>query len=176
MNNSNANSVGEPRQGSGRASGDPTDAGRRAWRAVMQATGTVKAAFDDDFRAQTDIDIRVYDVLLHVFEAGDEGIKMTDLAREITLSKAGLTSLVDRIEKRSLVQRVPDPDDRRALRVKLTKQGEKVFRSAARIHVVGIRERVSQHLTEKEARIIADAFERVRSANLPTRKDDRGIS
>jgi DNA-binding MarR family transcriptional regulator len=142
----------------------------------MQATGTVKAAFDDDFRAQTDIDIRVYDVLLHVFEAGDEGIKMTDLAREITLSKAGLTSLVDRIEKRSLVQRVPDPDDRRALRVKLTKQGEKVFRSAARIHVVGIRERVSQHLTEKEARIIADAFERVRAANLPTRKDDRGIS
>lgn len=131
----------------------------------MQATGTVKAAFDDDFRAQTDIDIRVYDVLLHVFEARDEGIQMTDLAREITLSKAGLTSLVDRIEKRSLVQRVPDPADRRAVRIKLTKQGEKVFREAARVHVAGIRERVTQHLTDDEARIIAEAFERVRRAN-----------
>lgn len=133
----------------------------------MQATGTVKAAFDDDFRAQTDIDIQTYDVLLHVFEAREPGIQMTELAREITLSKAGLTSLVDRLEKRSLVQRVADPADRRAVRIKLTEQGEKTFRSAARVHVVGIRERVSQHLTDEEARIIAEAFERIRLANSP---------
>jgi MarR family transcriptional regulator, 2-MHQ and catechol-resistance regulon repressor len=131
----------------------------------MQATGTVKAAFDDDFRAQTDIDIQVYDVLLHVFESGDAGIQMSELAREIALSKAGLTSLVDRLEKRSLVQRTLDPADRRAVRIKLTKHGEKTFRTAARIHIAGIRERVTQHLTDEEARIIADAFERVRLAN-----------
>ncbi|MGH3458623.1 MarR family winged helix-turn-helix transcriptional regulator [Aeromicrobium sp.] len=142
-----------------------SDVGRRAWRAVMQATGTVKAAFDDDFRSQTDIDIQVYDVLLHVFESGNAGIQMSELAREIVLSKAGLTSLVDRLEKRSLVQRAPDPADRRAVRITLTKQGEKTFRTAARIHLAGIRQRVTQHLTDEEARIIADAFERVRLAN-----------
>jgi DNA-binding MarR family transcriptional regulator len=131
----------------------------------MQATGTLVAALDDDLRAQTDIDFQVYDTLLHVFEAGDSGIQMTELAREIVLSKAGLTSLIDRLDKRSLVQRVPDPDDRRAVRIKLTKQGEKVFRSAARVHLTGIRERVTQHLTDDEARVIAEAFERVRQAN-----------
>lgn len=131
----------------------------------MQATGTVKARFDDDFRSQTDIDIQTYDVLLHVFESGDAGIQMSELAREIVLSKAGLTSLVDRLENRSLVQRSQDPADRRAVRIKLTKHGEETFRTAARIHVAGIRERVSQHLTDEEARIIADAFERVRQAN-----------
>ena len=165
MNNTNANSTDGASQAPHRAHGDVTDAGRRAWRAVMQATGTVKAAFDDDFRSQTDIDIQVYDVLLHVFESGEAGIKMSELAREIALSKAGLTSLVDRLEKRSLVQRAQDPADRRAFRIKLTEEGEKTFRTAARVHVDGIRERVTQHLTEEEARIIADAFERVRLAN-----------
>lgn len=171
MNNSNANSTAGSGQAPRRNRGDERDVGRRAWRAVMQATGTVKAAFDDDFRAQTDIDIQVYDVLLHVFESGDAGIQMSELAREIVLSKAGLTSLVDRLETRSLVQRVPDPADRRAVRIKLTKQGEKTFRSAARIHLTGIRERVTQHLTDEEARIIADVFERVRLANSPSIKD-----
>ena len=137
----------------------------------MQATGTLVAALDDDLRAQTDIDFQVYDTLLHVFEAGDSGIQMTELAREIVLSKAGLTALIDRLDKRSLVQRVPDPDDRRAVRIKLTEQGEKIFRSAARIHLTGIRERVLQHLTDDEARVIAEAFERVRLANAgPTRR------
>ena len=162
MNNNSATGSG---QGPRRNRGDELDVGRRAWRAVMQATGTVKAAFDDDFRSQTDIDIQTYDVLLHVFEARDQGIQMTELAREITLSKAGLTSLVDRLEKRSLVQRVPDPADRRAVRIKLTDKGEKTFRSAARIHLDGIRDRVTRHLTDDEARIIADAFERIRQAN-----------
>lgn len=133
----------------------------------MQATGAVKAGFDDDFRSQTDIDIQTYDVLLHVFEARGPGIQMTELAREITLSKAGLTSLVDRLEDRSLVQRVADPADRRAVRIKLTEKGEKTFRTAARLHVTGIRERVTQHFTDEEAQIIADAFERVWAANSP---------
>jgi len=142
-----------------------TDPGRRAWRAVMQATGTLKAAFDADLRSQTGMELQVYDVLLHVFDAGDGGIQMSDLAREIVLSKAGLTSLVDRLESRSLVRRAPDPADRRAVRIKLTEQGEEAFRAAARVHLAGIRERVTQHLTDEEARIIAEAFERVRHLN-----------
>lgn len=161
----NANSVGPSGQGTPRIRGDVTDVGRRAWRAVQQATGTLNAAFDEDFRTKAGIDIRTYDVLLHVFDSGEPGIQMTELAREIVLSKAGLTSLVDRLEERSLVRRMPDPEDRRAVRIKLTEQGEQVFRAAARVHLAGVRDRVLQHLTDDEARIIADAFERVRQAN-----------
>lgn len=48
--------------------------------------------------------------------------------------------------------------------------GEKTFRSAARIHLDGIRARVTQPLTDDEARIIADALERIRLANSPSLK------
>jgi DNA-binding MarR family transcriptional regulator len=54
------------------------------------------------------------------------------------------------------------------VRITLTARGEQVFRDAARVHLAGIRERVTRHLTDDEARTIADALERVRIANTDT--------
>jgi DNA-binding MarR family transcriptional regulator len=135
----------------------------------MEANATLLARFDEDFRADAGIDIRTYDVLLHVFNAGDSGIRMTDLAREVVLTKAGLTSLIDRLEKRSLVQRSTDPADRRSFRIILTAEGTRVFRDAARIHVAGIHQRVGAQLSDEEARLVAEVFERIKAANLDPR-------
>lgn len=146
--------------------GDASDPSRRAWRASMEAILTLIARFDEDFRAEVGIDVRTYDVLLHVFNAGESGIRMTDLAREVVITKTGLTSLIDRLEARSLVRRGADPSDRRAFRVALTADGERVFRAAARIHVAGIHDRLGQHISVEEARVVADVFERVKSANI----------
>lgn len=138
----------------------------------MEANATLLTRFDEDFRADAGIDNRTYDALLHVFNAGAPGIRMTDLAREVVLTKAGLTSLIDRLEASSLVQRTADPVDRRSLRITLSAEGERVFRAAARIHVAGIQERVGQHMSDEEARVIAEVFERVKAANLAARAED----
>lgn len=132
----------------------------------MEAVLTLMARFDEDFRAEVGIDLRTYDVLLHVFNAGESGIRMTNLARAVIITKTGLTSLIDRLEARSLVRRQPDRTDRRAFRITLTAEGERVFRAAARIHVAGIHDRMGQHLSDREARLVTEVFERVKSANL----------
>lgn len=144
---------------------DAQEPGRHAWKASMEAILTLIACFDVDLRAEVGIDVRTYDALLHVFNAGESGIRMTDLAREVVITKTGLTSLIDRLEKRSLVRREPDPTDRRSIRVTLSKKGERMFRAAARIHGAGIHDRVAKHMTDEEARLIIDVFERVKSAN-----------
>lgn len=48
---------------------------------------------------------------------------MSDLARGLGVEKAGLTGLVDRAQRRGLVQRTPVPEDRRALQITLTEAG-----------------------------------------------------
>src|SRR5688500_4521365 len=106
-------------QGQAASPGDAADAGRHAWKAAMEANATLLARFDEDLRADAGIDLRTYDALLHVFNSGPPGIRMTDLAREVVLTKAGLTALIDRLETRRLVQRTPDPIDRRAVRITL---------------------------------------------------------
>jgi DNA-binding MarR family transcriptional regulator len=124
------------------------------------------ARFDEDFRNSVGIDVKSYDVLLHTFNAGKDGIRMTVLAREVVVTKAGLTAMVDRLEERGLVARSADPHDRRAIRVTLTHDGERLFREAAKIHLVGIRERFGAHMSDDEARTIVEVFSRVRQFNL----------
>ena len=45
------------------------------------------------------------------------------LARHLELDKSSVTGLVDRAAGRGLVERVADPDDGRAVRVRLTRKG-----------------------------------------------------
>ena len=51
---------------------------------------------------------------------------MKELARLLELDKSSVTGLVDRAEKRGLVQRRPSSDDRRAVGVNLTSSGRRV--------------------------------------------------
>jgi DNA-binding MarR family transcriptional regulator len=46
------------------------------------------------------------------------------------LSSAGITSRIDRLERRGLVRRLPDPDDRRGILVELTDEGLEVVDAA----------------------------------------------
>ena len=54
----------------------------------------------------------------------------TRLSRGLMLSSAGITSRIDRLERRGLVRRLPDPDDRRGVIVELTDQGLEVVDAA----------------------------------------------
>jgi DNA-binding MarR family transcriptional regulator len=51
---------------------------------------------------------------------------MAELAGLLGIDKAGVTGLVDRIERRGLAERITVPGDRRALRVLLTAVGQRV--------------------------------------------------
>jgi len=137
---------------------------RRAWRAIMEMHGTVTAVLDGELREEAGIDLQTYDALLHVYEAGQAGIRMTELAQKVVLSKSGLTTLVDRIEERGWMKRIPDIADRRVTRITLTSGGVEAFRSAARVHVAGIETYFARSVTENEAEVIAEVMDRVRNS------------
>jgi DNA-binding MarR family transcriptional regulator len=48
---------------------------------------------------------------------------MTELSRILSIERSSLTSMVDRLERRDLVARIPSPTDRRAYQIELTKPG-----------------------------------------------------
>jgi MarR family transcriptional regulator for hemolysin len=51
-----------------------------------------------------------------------EGLKQAELAEELDLQPITLTRLVDRLAENGLIERRPDPEDRRAKRLFLTKE------------------------------------------------------
>ena len=52
------------------------------------------------------------------------------LGKGLMLSSAGVTSRVDRLERRGLVRRLTDPDDRRGVIVELTDEGVEIVDAA----------------------------------------------
>src|SRR5262245_41908291 len=54
-----------------------------------------------------------------------EGIRLSDLAERVGISKQAIGQLVDELERQGVVAREPDPDDGRALRVRYTDRGTK---------------------------------------------------
>lgn len=145
---------------------DRGDARWRAWRGLLEVSSFVTQRIDEDLRDQVGIDIQTYDALLHTKEAGDAGIRMTDLADRVLLSKAGLTALVDRLEDRGLLARQPGREDRRVKRIVLTPAGWDLFRRAASVHNETVDRWFRQHLDEKAARPIADTLARLREIHL----------
>lgn len=56
----------------------------------------------------------------------EDGLKVIELGRRAGLEPSTMTGLVDRMQRDGFVTRSPDPDDRRAYRIHLTEQGQKV--------------------------------------------------
>ncbi|MFJ3231064.1 MarR family winged helix-turn-helix transcriptional regulator [Streptomyces sp. NPDC086787] len=58
-----------------------------------------------------------------VLFAVEEALPMRRLAERIGTDPSNLTGMVDRLQQRGLVERVPDPTDRRIKRIALTEAG-----------------------------------------------------
>ena len=59
-----------------------------------------------------------------------EGARLTELAHSARITKQSMGALVDSLENGGYVERVEDPDDRRASRVCLTARGRRFARDA----------------------------------------------
>jgi len=64
----------------------------------------------------------------------------TRLAKGLMLSSAGVTSRLDRLERRGLVRRLPDPNDRRGVIIELTDAGLDIVDAAVAANSVSDRQ------------------------------------
>ncbi|MEB2343788.1 MAG: MarR family transcriptional regulator [Deltaproteobacteria bacterium] len=73
-------------------------------------------------------------VLLALDRAGTEGIRAADLAEQLRVSRPTVTMLLRGLTAEGLVARRPDPHDRRARRVVLSRSGQARVRAIAPTH------------------------------------------
>src|ERR1700736_5604158 len=97
-----------------------------------------------------------YEVLAALVRSGPpHRLKPSDLVAALVLSSGAMTNRIDRVEAAGLVERPPDPDDRRGTLVALTGKGRQVVDEALLAHLAN-EERLLTALSTRERRQLAD--------------------
>ena len=145
--------------------GPGLDARREAaWRALITAHARVVERIERALVEAGLPPLGWYDVLLELSAAPGRRLRMHELARAVVLSRSGLTRLVDRLEGAGLLAREPTPEDGRGFFPVPTDEGRETLRRMWPIYGAGIADHFGRHLTDEEARVLAEALSRVRAA------------
>jgi DNA-binding MarR family transcriptional regulator len=114
----------------------------------------------DDFAG---MDSGVFSALAYLERAERHRMPMGELQRLMhpRYSQPGFSRLVQRMETDALVERRPDPADRRASIVVLTRTGRSQFRAANEIYVDALRVSFGRHLGDADHHRLAALLARV---------------
>ena len=86
-----------------------TEEEQRTWRLFLQACQSVFAATDAQLARDSGLPHGYYEILVHLSEAPNRALRMTQLARASTYSKSRLSHAVARLEERGWVARLFRP-------------------------------------------------------------------
>ncbi len=111
---------------------------------------SVREQLADELEEQTGMHIEHYEILLLLYEAGDAGIRPSEIAERRRVSRSGATRLVDKLVANGIVERRSCGDDRRGNVVVLGEEGLKAFTKAGRVHLAGIERLVGDRLSSVE--------------------------
>jgi DNA-binding MarR family transcriptional regulator len=105
----------------------------RIWLRLLTCTQLIERRVRSGLREDFATTLPRFDLMAQL-ERHREGLKMNELSRMLMVTGGNVTAIVDQLEKEGLVERLDEPDDRRAFRIRLTRAGEKSFAEMARAH------------------------------------------
>jgi DNA-binding MarR family transcriptional regulator len=127
-------------------------------RLLLEARRSLAAELDADLAERGFPDLRPGHVVLFLSVDRRSGSRLTDLSEQTRLTKQAMMSMVDDLEGRGYVRRVPDPADARAKLVRLTARGRRAAAECRRA-VQGLEQRTRRQLGDRSYDVLREALE-----------------
>jgi DNA-binding MarR family transcriptional regulator len=165
-----------PRSEDALARGVPRDVGALAgavpqaaetWLRIVQVHGRITRRVDSALHTQHGLSLTGFEALRRIAAAPGERATMGEVADALGLSRAGVTSTVNKLVADGLVLRERAGGDKRLLHARLTPSGRERVVAAARTH-----DDLVEHLLTllgDDAAVVTDALARVSAAARPRR-------
>ena len=118
--------------------------------AEKAVSGTLEASIDD-----LGLTLAQYRALVWIRQSGQAGTHMRPIADACNVTPRTITGIVDGLEAAGLVERVPDPADRRAVIARLTEEGARRF-DAARARQAEVSQRLLSALEPEQREALRD--------------------
>src|SRR3954447_15933173 len=101
--------------------------------------------------------------VLYALSGAPDGLRITDLRRDVLLTQPGLSRLIARLESRGLVERVEHPDDGRAYRIRLTEAGAGAQRHVGLRHGRHVAQTMTRGLSDEQLLQLRDLCHTIES-------------
>lgn len=113
---------------------------------ILRLSRSIEAA-RDRLLGEFGLSVADFDVMATLRRRADpDGLKAKHLQASVMITSGGMTKRLDRLESAGLIERNPDPDDRRGVLITLTAEGRQVIDEALPV------------LLDAEAEMIRDAI------------------
>jgi MarR family 2-MHQ and catechol resistance regulon transcriptional repressor len=120
--------------------------GIHLWLVLWKAYSAVREYAERDI-ASLHLSLTDFGILEALLHKGPMGVN--EIGKKVSLTSGSMTVAVDRLEKRGLLERRSDSEDRRARVVHLTQEGSKLIECAFGAHTEAMT-RVSEALSDRE--------------------------
>jgi len=121
-----------------------------SWVALLRANAAVMEAVEAELLAAHDLPLSWHEVLVRLARSPEGSMRMQELAREVLLSKSGLTRLADRMEEAGLIERSKCDTDRRGTYAVITGRGRSVLLDSFPAFTSAVDQHFARHLSPDE--------------------------
>lgn len=105
----------------------------KLWLRLLSTTNLIENEVRARLRTEFQTTLPRFDLMAQL-ERHSTGLTMNELSRRMMVTAGNITRLVDELEREGMVVREPHPQDRRAIKVKLTSEGRRRFATMAKVH------------------------------------------
>ncbi|TLM85095.1 MarR family winged helix-turn-helix transcriptional regulator [Pseudarthrobacter sp. NamE5] len=147
----------------GRGSESPVRLAAETWESLFRTQVAVMRRLQSG-PAFRKLPVNEYDVLFTLSRCPSGWLRLNELNDHVLLSQSSLSRLVERLEKRGLVARMPAPEDGRGVLLKLTDEGRELQKEIGREHIRDISALVTPALTPEEQKELTRLTDKLRSS------------
>ena len=92
---------------------------------LVEAANYLQRGIADDLERETGLPGTWFETLVRLHRTPGQATRMNEMAAQVSFPPSSFSRLIDRMEAERLVERVPDPTNRRATLIRATAVGEK---------------------------------------------------
>jgi DNA-binding MarR family transcriptional regulator len=132
-----------------------------AWRVFVSAHAALVERIERALADEQLPPLGWCDVLWALYRAPGNGLRPRDLGLHLTISKSGLTRLLDRIEAAELIERQDCEADRRGYVIVLTDSGRRMLREIWPVYARALAATFGDRISDEEAASLRDLLTRL---------------
>jgi DNA-binding MarR family transcriptional regulator len=141
-----------------------TQLANEAWEALFRVQRTFYGEFERSEEVWGSLTPREYGVL-YALSTAPGPLRISELCEDVLLSQPGMSRLIARLEDRGLIERVEDPTDARASRVRMSTEGVRTQRRVGAAHGRHVGKMMTRELDHDELTELRDLCRKLMGAD-----------